>query len=64
MKIACIDSNINGVPFKGCRAIARYQNVIVITSGNVFEDQWLTMDGYRQMLETVDRRVTSVLSRK
>jgi RHS repeat-associated protein len=64
MKMACIDSNINGIAFKGCRSVARYQNVIVITSGNVFEDQWLTMDGYRQMLETVDRRVTSVLSQQ
>lgn len=63
MKTACIDSNINGIAFKGCRAIARYQNLIVITHGNVFEDQWLTFDGYRQMLETVDRRVASVLSR-
>lgn len=62
MKTACIDSNINGIAFKGCNAIARYQNLIVITLGNVFEDQWLTMGGYRQMLETVDRRVTSVLS--
>jgi hypothetical protein len=63
MKTACIDSNINGISFKGCRAIARYQNLIVITHGNIFEDQWLTIDGYRQMLEAVDRRITSVLSK-
>lgn len=62
MKTACINSNINDFPFKGCRAMARYQNVIVITHGNVFEDQWLTIDSYRQMIQTVDQRVTSVLS--
>jgi hypothetical protein len=64
LKVACLSSKLNGLPFQACRSIARYQNLIVLTFGNVFEDKWLTMSGYRQMLEAVDRRVTDVLSQQ
>jgi hypothetical protein len=62
LKVACLSSKLNGVPFQACRSIARYKKLIVVTLGTVFEDKWLTMAGYRQMLEAVDRRVTEVLA--
>lgn len=63
LKTACLQGYINGVPYQVCSTIARYQNVIVSIHGNIFEDEWLTWQGYRQMLEAVDRRIAEVLSR-
>ncbi len=64
MKIACLPgAQFNGSPNMGCDAIARYQNVIVHTIGNVLPNQWLTLSDFRQMLEAVDRHVAIVLSR-
>jgi hypothetical protein len=60
---ACLSATVNGNSIQQCVVIARYQNVVVITRGNIFVDQWLTMSDFRQMLEAVDRRVASVLSR-
>ena len=62
LKVACLASRLNGIPFQACRSLARYKQLIVMTFGNVFEDKWLTMADYRKMLEAVDRRVTEVVS--
>ena len=64
MKTACLPgAPFTGSPNQACEAIARYQNVIVHTLGNVLPDPGLTLSDFRQMLEAVDRRVAEVLSR-
>lgn len=62
-KLACLTLTINAIPFRACKAIARYQNLVVMVNGNVFEDQWLTVDGFRNTLIAADRRIAVVLSR-
>jgi len=62
LKTACLQDSMNDNPFLSCRTIARYQNVIVVINGNVFEDKWLTRAGFRALLEAADRRITDVLS--
>ena len=64
IKIACLPgAQFNGSPNMVCDAIARYQNVIAHTIGNVLPDRGLTLPDFRQMLVAVDRRVTEVLAR-
>ncbi len=64
MKTACLSEvKFNGDPYLGCRSIAQYQNVIVLVNGIVLPDRWLTLVDFRHMLEAVDRRVASVMSR-
>ena len=57
MKIACLSGSINGMPFKGCRAIAQYSDMVMYLSGNVFEDRWLTMEQFRRLVERVDAKM-------
>lgn len=57
MKIACLSGSINGMPFEGCRAIARYHDMVSYLSGNVFENRWLTMEQFRRLVERVDAKM-------
>jgi hypothetical protein len=59
---ACMPDSANSQPFWGCAAIARYQNLIVVIQGNLYEDKWLTFEDYRAVLEAADRRIALVLS--
>jgi hypothetical protein len=62
MTIACLPSSVNSQPFWGCATIARYQNIIVVVRGTVYEEKWFTFEDYRKVLEAADRRITLVLS--
>lgn len=57
MKIACLSGSINGMPFKGCRAIAQYSDMVMYLTGNVFENRWLTMEQFRRLVERVDAKM-------
>lgn len=64
VKTACLSGEqFNGSSSMACSSIARYQNVIVLVDGIIFE-QWLTLPDFRHMLEAVDRRVTNVMSQQ
>ncbi|MFP4344678.1 MAG: hypothetical protein ACLFU8_08300 [Anaerolineales bacterium] len=57
----CLPHSINGSPGFGCRAIARYENLVIVMLGNVFEERWLSMADFRTVLEAMDRRATAAL---
>jgi len=40
-----------------CSFVARYDDMIVRVYGQVFEDRWMTMPQFRQLLERVDERM-------
>ncbi len=63
MKTACIRIFIDQLPVLSCSTVARYQNVVLVVRGNVFEDQWLTLSDFRNVLEAIDARLVKVLSR-
>ncbi len=57
IRFACQSGLINGQPFEGCVVIARYGDMVMDLSGNVFEDRWLTMDQFRRVVERVDAKM-------
>ena len=57
MKIACLSGTINGMPFEGCSVVARYKDMVMDLTGNVFEDRWLTMEQFRRLVERVDAKM-------
>ena len=57
LRVACQSGLIDGRPFEGCVVIARYGDMVMDLSGNVFEDRWLTMDQFRRVLERVDAKM-------
>ena len=65
MKISCLEEPTQHVnaPFRGCIAVARYQNIILIVGGNVYTDRWLTMADFRTALVAADERIVAVMSK-
>lgn len=61
MKVACLEGYVNGMHHYACRAVARYERVVIIVQGNVFDERWLTMEDFRSVLEAADRRATIAL---
>lgn len=60
--IACLSLSINFMPMRTCTGIARYENLVVMITGNVFEDRWLTAQGFSKTLMAADRRIAVVMS--
>lgn len=60
IKVACLPSNVNGLPHHLCDAIGRYGDMIVILRGTV-DDQWLTMADFRKLLEAMNQRIVATL---
>ena len=46
--------------FLGCRAIGRYEDVIISLRANVFEDRWLMIADFQRVLEAMDQRIVTV----
>ena len=61
MTIGCLPVSINGVPVDFCRAVAQYQNMIIILYGNLTPDRWLTNEGFQNVLKAMDRRADEAL---
>jgi hypothetical protein len=59
--IACLPVKINGNQVTSCTVVAQYQNLIVIVDGNLTKDRWLTVEGFRNLLASMDRRVVEAL---
>ena len=57
MKIACRSGLIDGIPFEGCSVVARYKDMVMDLTANVFENRWLTMEQFRRLLERVDSKM-------
>ncbi len=57
MKIACLSGAINGIPFEGCSFVARYKDMVMDLTANVFENRWLTMEQFRRLVERVDAKM-------
>ncbi len=57
MKIACLSGSINGMPFEGCSVVARYGEMVMDLTANVFENRWLTMEQFRRLVERVDAKM-------
>lgn len=57
MKIACLSGAINGIPFEGCSVVARYKDMVMDLTANVFENRWLTMEQFRRLVERVDAKM-------
>jgi len=57
MKIACLSGSINGMPFSGCSVVARYKDMVMDLTANVFENRWLTMEQFRRLVERVDAKM-------
>ena len=57
MKIACLSGSINGMPFSGCSLVARYKDMVMDLTANVFENRWLTMEQFRRLVERVDAKM-------
>lgn len=62
--VACLSGNTNGSSSHACRAVARYENLVVTMLGNVYEDRYLSMADFRAVLEAMDRRAVAALERR
>lgn len=59
IKVACLEGYINGIHHYTCGAVGRYERVVIVVLGNVFDDQWLSMAEFREVLEAADRRAAA-----
>lgn len=57
ISITCMAVRINGIPTRSCQVIARYGELVTTLFANVFEDRWLTMPQFRQLVERLDQRM-------
>ena len=60
--IRCLPGYIDQLSNLACVEVARYQNVIVLVRGNVFDNQWLTISNFHDVLTAIDQRIIAVLS--
>jgi hypothetical protein len=58
---ACLPGSINDSSSYACRAVVRYQNLVIVMFGNIFEDRYLSMADFRAVLEAMDRRAVAAL---
>ncbi len=61
VRVACLEAYVNGYHHYACRAVARYGRVVIVVLGNVFDDRWLTMNEFREVLEAADRRAAEAV---
>jgi len=59
--VRCIESYINNVHHYPCRAIAVYDDMLVIFLANVFDDRWFTMADFEQLLTVMDARMVAAM---
>lgn len=60
--VACLPTNLNGELVQACGVAARYDRVVIILLGNVFEERWLTMADFRAVMEAMDQRIIAALN--
>ncbi len=59
--VGCSDASVfDGIPARTCRVAARYGNLVTTIRGQIFEDLWLTMLQFRNLLERVDAKITVI----
>ncbi len=63
LHVECLPSSINGASSHACCAIARYDNLVIVLLGSVFEERWLSMSEFRAVLEAMDRRAAAALDK-
>jgi hypothetical protein len=57
----CIEGSVDGHHHYACRMLCRYGRLVIGVLGNVYEDQWLTMEEFRQVLIAADERATAAM---
>ena len=50
----------DGIPAHTCRVAARYGNLVMTISGQIFEGRWLTVSQFRYLLERVDAKMAAI----
>jgi hypothetical protein len=58
--IGCSAGIFNGIPAHTCRVAARYGDLVMTLRGQIFEDRWLTMAQFRNLLERVDAKMAAI----
>ena len=58
--IGCSAGIFNGIPAHTCRVAARYGDLVMTLGGQIFEDRWLTMAQFRNLLERVDAKMAAI----
>jgi hypothetical protein len=58
--IGCSAGVFNGIPARTCRAAARYGNLVTTIRGQIFEDRWLSVLQFRNLLERVDAKMVAI----
>lgn len=57
--IQCLNETINKISYDGCFIYARYDDIIILVSANIFEDTGLTYAQFQQVVENAEERVLS-----
>lgn len=50
----------DGIPAHSCSIVARYGKLATTIDGQVFDDHWLTMAQFRNLLERVDAKMAAI----
>ena len=53
---SCAEAYINGQHIFSCAVVGRYERIVIVVGGNIFDKRWLTVDQFRQVLITTDRK--------
>jgi len=53
---SCAEAYINGQHIFSCAVVGRYERIVIVVGGNIFDKRWLTVDQFRQVLITADRK--------
>ena len=62
MEVRRLEGYVNGFHHHACGAVGRYGRVVIVVLGNVFDDRWLTMEEFREVLEAADRRAAEAVA--
>lgn len=60
--IACHEAYVNGYHHFGCYVIMRYERVVIVVGGHIFDRRWLTAEQFRYVLIEADARVLEYLN--
>lgn len=61
LESGCIEGSVDGHHHYACHMLCRYGRLVIGVLGNVYEDQWLTMEEFRQVLITADEHATAAM---
>ena len=59
LAVGCRSGRVDDIPLRSCHMIARYGDMTMWVTANVFDDRWITMPQFGRLLERLDAKLES-----